>query len=198
MPGCPRAASIPRASSKGTERLPKESPYFLTEGEQRAILDFDGDGTPDREDRDAPELFITLFAGRVKAQVYCTATYTHKINDTITVAGQVGYTHGDGPDFIYGDGYVDYSVTLNETVREGLVFSLALIDTNLKDQYVFAGTGDDPKLAYGYARDHGTLRQNGVHTERRLPTRGDVVQIVSRQSECPGKKIGSSYRCSET
>ena len=133
--------------------------YFLTEDEERGLLDFDGDGIPDREDLDTLELFATLFAGPFKAQVYWSAdylatdeeawywsgTYTHKINDTVSVAVQAGYTHGDGADFIYGDDYVDYSLTLSKNVGNGLVFSLALIDTNLEDQYVFADTEDDPK-----------------------------------------------------
>lgn len=135
--------------------------YFLTEDEERGILDFDGDGIPDREDLDTLELFATLFAGPVKAQVYwspdyigtdeeawyASAMYTHKINDTISVAVQAGYTDGDGAEFIYGTHYIDYSLTLNKTVREGLVFSLAVIDTNLEEgDFTFAEADDDPKV----------------------------------------------------
>lgn len=128
--------------------------YFLTEDKEALAIN------PERENLDTLELFVTLFAGPVKAQVYWspdylatdeegfyyTATYTHKINDTINVAAQAGYTHGDGAELIYGDDYVDYSLMLNKTVREGLVFSLGLIDTNLKDEYVFADSSDDPKV----------------------------------------------------
>lgn len=134
--------------------------YLLTEDEEVAILDFNGDGTPERENLDTLELFVTLFAGPIKAQVYYspdylstsdeayyyTATYTHKFNDTINVAVQAGYTHGDAPEAIYGDDYVDYSLTLNKTVREGLVFSLAAIDTTLTAEDRFQGSDDDTKI----------------------------------------------------
>lgn len=136
--------------------------YFLTEDEERPLLDFNGDtilNGDDIEDLDTLELFATLFAGPFKAQVYWSpdylatdeeafywsGIYTHKINDTVSVAAQAGYTHGDGADFIYGDDYVDYSLTLSKNLGNGLVFSLALIDTDLKDQYVFSGTDDEPK-----------------------------------------------------
>ena len=133
--------------------------YFLTEDEEQPILDLDSDGIPDREDLDTLELFVTLFAGPVKAQVYYspdylatdedafyyTATYTHPLSKSVTLAVQAGYTHGDGAEFGYGDDYVDYSLTLSKTVGNGLVFSLALIATNLKDEFVFAGTDDEPK-----------------------------------------------------
>lgn len=134
--------------------------YLLTEDEEGPILDFNGDGIPERQDLDTLELFVTLFAGPLKAQVYYspdylstsedgwyyTATYTHKINETITVAAQAGYTAGDGPEFVYGDDYVDYSLTLNKTIREGLVFSLSAIDTNLSAEDRFQGSDDDPKI----------------------------------------------------
>jgi uncharacterized protein (TIGR02001 family) len=135
--------------------------YFLPEDEERALIDLDGDGVADREDVDTLELFVTLFAGPIKAQMYWSpdyigtdedgfyysAMYTHKINDTISVAAQVGYTHGDGTDVIYGDEYIDYSLTLSKIIREGLVFSLGFVDTNLKEEgQLFPTNEDDPKV----------------------------------------------------
>lgn len=134
--------------------------YLLTEDKERAIFDLDGDGAADRKDLDTLEFFTTMFYGPVKLQAYYsddyvgsdeeayyyTATYTHAINPTVSVAGQVGYTHGDGPEYFYGDKYVDYSISLNKTIREGLVFSLSAIDTNLKDEGVYVDTRDDPKI----------------------------------------------------
>lgn len=135
--------------------------YYLSEDEEGPILDFDGDGVPDIEDLDTVEFFATLFAGPVKLQAYWspdylqldeegfyyTGTYTQRINDTINVALQVGYTHGDAPEMVYGDDYIDYSIMLNKTIREGLVFSLGFIDTNLSDSdRTLEGTDDDPKV----------------------------------------------------
>ena len=134
--------------------------YVLSEDKEQALVDFDGDGTADRKDLDTLEFFTTVFYGPVKLQAYYsddyvgsndeafyyTGTYTHAFTDTVSVAGQVGYTHGDGPEFFYGDKYVDYSISLNKTIREGLVFSLAAIDTNLKDEGVYVDTKDDPKI----------------------------------------------------
>lgn len=137
--------------------------YFLTEDEERPLIDLDGDGIADREDLDTLELFATVCAGPFKAQMYYSPdylatdedgfyyslAYTHALASTVSVVAQVGYTHGDGAEYIFGDDYVDYSLTLNKTVREGMVFSLALIDSTLKDEYVFAGTRDDPKVLVG-------------------------------------------------
>lgn len=134
--------------------------YYLSEDEEEAILDFDGDGVADIEDLDTLEFFATLFAGPFKFQTYWspdylqldedgyyyTGTYTHKIKDTINVALQVGYTHGDAPEMVYGDDYIDYSIMLNKTIREGLVFTLGFIDTNLSDSDRLEGTDDDPKV----------------------------------------------------
>lgn len=134
--------------------------YILSEDKESPLYDVDGDGTVDQTDLDTLEFFATLFAGPVKLQAYYSddyvgtdeeafyyaATYTHKLNDTISVAGQVGYTHGDGAEYFYGDKYVDYSVMLNKTIREGLVFSLGFVDTNLKDEGAFVDTEDEPKV----------------------------------------------------
>lgn len=134
--------------------------YLLTEDKEVPVLDFNGDGVRDRENLDTLELFVTLFAGPVKAQAYYspdylstsneayyyTATYTHKFSDTLNVAVQGGYTHGEAPEAIYGDDYVDYSLTLNKTIREGLVFSLSAIDTTLSSEDRFQGSDDDPKI----------------------------------------------------
>jgi uncharacterized protein (TIGR02001 family) len=135
--------------------------YYLSEDEEGPVVDFDGDGIPDIEDLDTFEFFATLFAGPVKLQAYWspdylqldeeafyyTATYTHKINETISMAVQAGYTHGDAPEYVYGDDYIDYSIMLNKTIREGLVFTLGFIDTNLSDKdRTLQGTDDDPKV----------------------------------------------------
>lgn len=134
--------------------------YILSEDKESPRFDVDGDGTIDDTDLDTLEFFTTLFAGPVKLQAYYsddyvgtdeegfyyTGTYTHKINETISVAGQVGYTHGDGPEYFYGDKYVDYSLMLNKTIREGLVFTLGFIDTNLKDEGAYVDSKDDPKV----------------------------------------------------
>ncbi|MGQ0699996.1 MAG: TorF family putative porin [Panacagrimonas sp.] len=134
--------------------------YIFSEDEEFPLIDVDGDGTVDRTDLDTLEIFVTAFAGPVKFQVYYSpdylgtddaafyysGTYTHPLKDTVTLAAQVGYTDGDGAEYIYGDSYVDYSLTLNKTVREGLVFSLAFIDTDLDDEGRFAGTEDKPKF----------------------------------------------------
>lgn len=135
--------------------------YIFSEDEESPLVDTDGDGVPDkREDLDTLELFTTVFAGPLKLQAYYSddylatdedgyyysGTWTQLIKQGLNVALQAGYTHGDGTDLIYGDSYVDYSLTLNKTISEGLVFSLAFIDTNLKDEGRFIGTEDDPKF----------------------------------------------------
>ncbi|WP_420464598.1 TorF family putative porin [Panacagrimonas sp.] len=128
--------------------------YFLTEDKEDLSIN------PERRDFDTLEWFGTLFAGPVKLQAYYShdylATraegyyysgfYTHAINPTIAVTAQVGYTHGNGAEAIYGDSYTDYSITLAKTVSKGLVFSLAAIDTDIEDDYTFLGTKDDPKV----------------------------------------------------
>lgn len=136
--------------------------YFLTE-DKEVLTDLDENGQPDRRDLDTLEWFGTVFYGPLKAQVYYshdyvatraegyyyTATYTHTINPTISLAAQAGYTHGNGPEALYGDEYVDYSVMLNKVVREGLVFTLGFIDTTLRNEgggIVFPNTEDDPKV----------------------------------------------------
>jgi uncharacterized protein (TIGR02001 family) len=134
--------------------------YLLPEDKEIPILDLDSDGTPDREDLDTLELFLTLIAGPLKVQgyyspdylatdedgFYYSASYTHAISDTLSVVAQAGYTHGDGPEFVYGDDYIDYSVGVSKTLREGLIFSMSVIDTNLKNEFTFADASDDPKL----------------------------------------------------
>ena len=134
--------------------------YVLSEDKESPQFDVDGDGTVDDTDLDTLEFFTTVFAGPVKLQAYYsddyvgtdeegfyyTGTYTHQFTDTVSVAGQLGYTHGDGPEYFYGDKYWDYSLMLNKTIREGLVFSLGFVDTNLKDEGAFEDSKDDPKV----------------------------------------------------
>lgn len=135
--------------------------YIFSEDEEFPLVDSDGDGIPDRrEDLDTLEFFATVFAGPLKLQVYYSddylatdeegfyysGTWTQPVKQGLSIALQAGYTHGDGTDLIYGDSYVDYSLSLNKALSEGLVFSLAFIDTNLKDEGRFVGTEDDPKF----------------------------------------------------
>lgn len=134
--------------------------YILTEDKESALYDFDGDGTPDRTDLDTLEFYTSLYVGPVKLQAYYsddyvgtneeafyyTGSYTHNFNDTISVVGQLGYTHGDAAEWFYGDKYLDYSLTLHKTIREGLVFGLGFVDTNLKDEGSFMGGKDEPKV----------------------------------------------------
>lgn len=127
------------------------------------ILTEDKEISPERRDLDTLEWFATVFYGPLKAQAYYshdyvatraegyyyTATYTHAVNDTISIAAQAGYTHGNGPELLYGDEYVDYSLVLSKTVREGLVFSLGVVDTTLRKEggaVEFANREDDPKV----------------------------------------------------
>lgn len=114
------------------------------------------------ENLDTAEIFVGVTAGPGKLQAYysddylatgdpayyCTGTYTQPLRDTVNIALQVGYTDGDGAEAIYGDDYVDYSLTLNKTVREGFVFSLAFIDTTLNDEDFgpFVNATDKPKF----------------------------------------------------
>lgn len=81
------------------------------------ILTEDKEISPERRDLDTLEWFATVFYGPLKAQAYYshdyvatraegyyyTATYTHAVNDTISIAAQAGYTHGNGPELLYGD-----------------------------------------------------------------------------------------------
>lgn len=128
--------------------------YFLTE-------DKEAETNPERRDQDTLELFATAFVGPVKLQMYWspdylaqredayyyTGTYTHTLKPTLTLAAQVGYTHGDGAEMVYGDKYVDYSLTLSKALPDGIVFSLAAIDTDLSDEgFLFPNTDDDPKI----------------------------------------------------
>lgn len=137
--------------------------YYLLTEDKEIQIDLDGNGQPDRRDLDTLEWFGTVFYGPLKAQVYYshdyvatrdegyyyTATYTHPVNATISLAVQAGYTHGNGPEALYGDEYVDYSIMLNKVIREGLTFTLGFIDTTLRNEggaVEFANTEDDPKV----------------------------------------------------
>lgn len=128
--------------------------YFLTE-------DKEAETTPDGRDQDMLELFATAYVGPVKLQMYWspdylgqregayyyTGTYTHTLKRTLTLAAQIGYTHGDGAEMVYGEKYVDYSLTLSKALPDGIVFSLAAIDTDLSGNgFLFPNTDDDPKI----------------------------------------------------
>lgn len=115
------------------------------------------------DDLDTLELGINLYAGPVKAQLYYSPdfvatgkdsyyhslAYTHAVTDSIAVTAQAGYTHGRGAEIAFGDQYLDYSLAVAKTIREGLVFSLTVVDTNLTASELAQGTDDDPKVWVG-------------------------------------------------
>lgn len=118
---------------------------------------------PANEDLDTLELATNLYVGPVKAQFYYSPdfvatskpsyyhslAYTHNVTDTIAITAQAGYTHGKGAELAFGDQYVDYSLAVSKTIREGLVFSLTVVDTSLSSEDLVQGTDDDPKVWVG-------------------------------------------------
>lgn len=118
---------------------------------------------PATKDLDTAEFGTTLFAGPVKAQFYYSpdfvatgkpsfyysAAYSHAITPTVSITAQAGYTHGGGAELAFGDRYVDYSLAITKTIREGLVFSLTAVDTNLSGADLPSGRDDDPKVYVG-------------------------------------------------
>ena len=118
---------------------------------------------PANEDLDTLEFGSNLYVGPVKAQFYYSPdfvatrkpsyyhslAYTHSITDTIAITAQAGYTHGKGAELAFGDRYIDYSLAVSKTIREGLVFSLTVVDTSLSSEDLVQGTDDDPKVWVG-------------------------------------------------
>lgn len=135
--------------------------YYLFPEDEEAKTDLDGDGDPDDTDFDMVEVFAYANYKWLKLQAYYSDEYTNTddegiylnaictvpIKETLNVALQVGHTSGDGAKAFFGESYTDYSVTLNKTIPNGITFSLALIDTDLKDNSVtFVDAEDKPKV----------------------------------------------------
>lgn len=135
--------------------------YFLTEAKEDLTLN------PGRRNLDTLEAYLALHAGPVQLDFYYSpdyfatrseayyysATVSHDVGELFSVALQAGYTEGNGAIALYGDRYVDYSLTASRVIDEGLTLSLAFIGTDLEGGPLFPGTRDDPKAVVSLQKD---------------------------------------------
>jgi len=89
-----------------------------------------------------PEYFGAVDgAGDDVGGLYLTASAALPVSETLTFTPQVGLSSGDGPKAIFGDDYIDFSLTLAKTLDAGFSATFALVGTNLDD--------DDEKIVVG-------------------------------------------------
>lgn len=78
--------------------------------------------------------FSPEFSATEESAIYATASYAIALSDSLTLTPQVGMSTGDGIELALGgieDSYVDYSLTLGKTMKDGFVFSLAYVANTL-------------------------------------------------------------------
>ena len=89
-----------------------------------------------------PEYFGAVdAAGDDLGGLYGTVSAAFPLSETLTLTPQLGVNSGDGVDAIFGEEFIDYSVTLAKTLDAGMTFSFALVGTDIE--------GDDQKLVIG-------------------------------------------------
>ena len=88
---------------------------------------------------------------------YLTADYSHTLREGLELVLQIGRSWGDGIEAVFGDEYLDYSLTLVKTLDDGFSLSVAVIDTDLERRATatMPGIEDDPKFVVGLAKDFG-------------------------------------------
>ncbi len=86
---------------------------------------------------------------------YFTADYSHALRDGLDLVLQVGRSWGDGIEAVFGDEYLDYSLTLVKSLDDGFSLSAAMIDTDLERRATATTPGieDDPKFVVGLSKD---------------------------------------------
>ncbi len=78
--------------------------------------------------------FSPEFSATEESAIYATASYAYALNDSLTLTPQVGLSTGDGIEAALGgidDSYVDYSVTLAKTLKDGFTFTFAYVANTL-------------------------------------------------------------------
>ncbi|MGQ0586915.1 MAG: TorF family putative porin [Gammaproteobacteria bacterium] len=78
--------------------------------------------------------FSPEFSATEDSAIYATASYAFSISDSLTLTPQVGFSTGDGVEAALGgvdDSYVDYSLTLAKSLKDGFSFSLGYIANTL-------------------------------------------------------------------
>lgn len=86
--------------------------------------------------------------------LYTTVKYAYNIAQGLDLAGQVGYSTGNGIENLLAnaggndDNYWDYSVTLTKNIGDGMAASFAVVDTNIK----VAGFEDKPKAVVSFSK----------------------------------------------
>lgn len=96
--------------------------------------------------------FSPEFAFTEDSAIYGTVSYSHALSDTLTLTPQVGLSTGDGIETILvtEDSYVDYSVTLAKTLKDGFVFSLAYVANTLDEEdFGAAGLAEPGQMVVG-------------------------------------------------
>jgi uncharacterized protein (TIGR02001 family) len=88
-----------------------------------------------------------------KEALYATATVKLDLTDTITILPQVGFSSGDGIKNVWGEEYVDYSITGVKKLKDDWSVSLMVVNTNIKDPPAAVAGGvtytDSPKFVIG-------------------------------------------------
>jgi uncharacterized protein (TIGR02001 family) len=77
----------------------------------------------------------TEFGATEDSAIYGTASYAFALSDTLSLTPQVGLSTGDGIETALGgvdDSYIDYSLTLGKTLKDGFTFSLAYVANTLE------------------------------------------------------------------
>jgi uncharacterized protein (TIGR02001 family) len=131
---------------------------LYTEDEEHGTFNPAGGGI------DFPELFVTGAFGPASLTVYYTNDYfgTDRdaiyitgdvlvaLTDTINLIGQAGFNSGDGVEFMRGEEYMDYGVSMEKKLERDLTVSFQLLDT---DREFASGVSDDPKFVVGLRKD---------------------------------------------
>jgi len=99
--------------------------------------------------------FSPEFSATEDSAIYATASYAISLSDSLTLTPQVGMSTGDGIETALGgieDSYVDYSLTLGKTMKDGFLFTFAYV-ANTLDPEDF----DDGDPATFDPSEHGQL-----------------------------------------
>ncbi|HUS24626.1 MAG TPA: TorF family putative porin [Candidatus Binatia bacterium] len=91
------------------------------------------------------------FDANNKEALYATATVRLDLTETISLLPQVGFSAGDGVKNVWGDEYLDYSITAAKKLKDEWSVSLSVVDTNIDVTNTTTGVqfSDDPKFVVG-------------------------------------------------
>jgi uncharacterized protein (TIGR02001 family) len=83
--------------------------------------------------------------------LYATATVKLDLSETISLLPQVGFSSGDGIKSVWGNEYIDYSITGVKKLKDDWSVSLMIVDSDIDDVPTTGGDtfGDDPKFVVG-------------------------------------------------